>query len=518
MNFSFSKFLLIGCLMLGSAALVIGGCGGDEPAELADPHAGHDHGPGEHVDAPDPHAGHDHGPGEHAEAPLTLVDDWCVPHRVPESECTQCNPALIDHFKETGDWCAGHDLPESHCRLCNPGIVFPQEEILRTRTAEFGDEEVRVSLFFRENAAVCATNDALIQFASAETAERAGLSVQRVRAADLATSVEAPAEVVFDETKATVVTTTVPALVSRWLVSPGESVREGEVIAIMQSPEVADLESRLLSAHADLQVHAKELARHKELFKRDLIAERELERQQALYDQANSAYIGSRGLLRSAGLSEADIDEIIEYRKISNSFALRAPSDGLVVEWLAQLGELQEAGRAFVRVADPSAMWIEARLTEEQLRQMEVGQPLTFTSDGRGLRRVGGKVIWVSRFLDPHTRTGTVRAQVVDPRHALQAGEFGRVMISREGDDQVTLVPRGSVQWEGCCNVVFVRESVDRYRPRKVEFTNGAGPYYQVLHGLEPGEEVVVDGAFLLKTELKKASIGAGCCGLDPVG
>jgi cobalt-zinc-cadmium efflux system membrane fusion protein len=78
------------------------------------------------------------------------------------------------------------------------------------------------------------------------------------------------------------------------------------------------------------------------------------------------------------------------------------------------------------------------------------------------------------------------------------------------------LVPKDAVQWEGCCNVVFVRESVDRYRPRKVQVADGQGSYYQVTDGLLPGEEVVVDGSFLLKTELKKASIGVGCCGIEP--
>ena len=82
----------------------------------------------------------------------------------------------------------------------------------------------------------------------------------------------------------------------------------------------------------------------------------------------------------------------------------------------------------------------------------------------------------------------------------------------------MALVSKEAVQWEGCCNVVFVREAVDRYRPRKVQLLDGNGAYYQVTEGLRPGEEVVVNGAFLLKTELKKSSIGTGCCGLEPVG
>jgi cobalt-zinc-cadmium efflux system membrane fusion protein len=190
----------------------------------------------------------------------------------------------------------------------------------------------------------------------------------------------------------------------------------------------------------------------------------------------------------------------------------------VVIERIAKPGDLLDAGRAFATIGDPSAMWIEARLTERQMRGVDLGHQLTFASDGRGINRVGGEIIWVSRFLDPHTRTGTVRARVIDPDHSLRAGEFGRVRIVRQDADNVALVPKDAVQWEGCCNVVFVKETDDRYRPRKVRLIGSDGPYYQLSGSVRPGEEVVVDGAFLLKTELKKTSIGAGCCGLDPVG
>jgi cobalt-zinc-cadmium efflux system membrane fusion protein len=274
----------------------------------------------------------------------------------------------------------------------------------------------------------------------------------------------------------------------------------------------------LVSAHAANQVQEKELARHRQLLERELVSEADFDRQAALAEQARAELVSARGLLLSAGLDENDLDEIVQHASLSNSFALRAPSAGVVVERIARLGALLEAGRAFAMLANPSAMWVEARLTERQIRRVEAGQELTFTSDGRGLHRVGAQVIWVSRVLDQHTRTGTVRARVMDPDHGLQAGEFGRVRIISREDKPVALVPRDAVQWEGCCNVVFVKETATRYRPHKVSLLDSEGPFYQVADGVRPGEEVVVDGAFLMKTELKKSSIGAGCCGLDPVG
>ncbi len=444
--------------------------------------------------------------------------DWCTEHSVPESQCTRCNSSLIADFKETGDWCAGHDIPESHCRLCNPGITFPQEEIIRSRILESAGGEIAVSLFFRPNASVCATDGALIQFASAEVAGRAGITTQPVREGQAETTIDAPAEIVFDETEVTVVASTVAALVSRWLISPGDAVQEGDILAILKSPDIAREKSVLVGAHSRYDVERKELERHREMKDRDLISEADFERQASATEQARAEYASARGMLLSAGLAYSDIDEIIEHGSLSNQFVLRAPSSGLAVERMAQIGELLEAGRAFATVADPRSMWIEARLTEEQMHDVDLGQELTFSSDGRGLNRVGSEIIWVSRFLDPHTRTGTVRAKVLDPDHRLRAGEFGRARILRKDRGNISLVPKDAVQWEGCCNVVFVRDAPDRYRPRRVTLLDASGPYYQVSGGVMPGQEVVVDGAFLLKTELKKSSIGAGCCGLDPVG
>ena len=124
-------------------------------------------------------------------------------------------------------------------------------------------------------------------------------------------------------------------------------------------------------------------------------------------------------------------------------------------------------------------LWIEARLTEQQMREVEIGHQLTFSSDGRGDESGRRRIIWVSRFLDPHSRTGTVRARVLDGNHNLHAGEFGRVRILGRKQDAAALVPKDAVQWEGCCNVVFVKESVDRFRPRKVHLIASDGPYYR---------------------------------------
>ncbi|MFC1475240.1 efflux RND transporter periplasmic adaptor subunit [Candidatus Zixiibacteriota bacterium] len=444
--------------------------------------------------------------------------DWCVEHSVPESECTQCNQTLIDKYIVSGDWCAGHGLPESHCRLCNPGIKFPQEKILRTGKLEVSGNEIEVSLFFRPNQDVCATNDALIQFASTQTADRSGITVNKVIAAPYESALDAPAEIVFDENKTSVIASSVKALVSRWLISPGDIVKKDDPIAILQSSEMAELQARLMSASAELNVQKKELERDEALVPANLISRSEYESRVALHKKAEAKYISARGILLSSGISNQDIDAILENNNVSHEFVLRAPESGIIAKRIAQLGELLEDGKALAILTDPSSLWIKAHLTEDQMNNVEIGQDLYFSSDEGALNRVKGRIIWVSPYLDKHSRTGIVRAQIVKPAHNIRVGEFGRITISEKHAVESILIPKDAVQWEGCCNVVFVRESIKRFRPRKVQLVDGPGSYYQVTQGLSQGEEIVVKGSFLLKTELKKTSIGAGCCDIEPIG
>lgn len=465
--------------------------------------------------AADPHAGHDHAPGEGheeaAQATSTAASDWCLEHRVPESVCTKCNPSLISQFKERNDWCVEHGLPESHCRLCNPGIEFPQEAAIRAMQPEL---DLGVSVFFPTNQAQCATDGALIQFASAETFSRTGLTVEPARTTNEIAEIEAPAEVVFDQSTASLLTLPVRASVVHWLKEPGEEVREGQMIALCESPEASRIKGEYLEACADADKHVKDQKRQEELFSRNLIDAATYEQAQAESKTADARRQKSAGELRALGLDDADLEEV-RSGKLTARFALRSPSSGTLVERSAPLGVALEEGTELATVADPSNLWVEARVRDTDLRRIEQGQTAVFTTEGAHLDRVEARVIWISQYLDPLTRTGVVRAKPLMAASNLRANQFGHLEFIDQSAESSVLVPRDAVQWEGCCHVVFVREAQDRYRPRKVTIAKADNAHYRVLTGLSADEWVVVHGSFLLKTELKKSSIGAGCCGLE---
>jgi cobalt-zinc-cadmium efflux system membrane fusion protein len=438
--------------------------------------------------------------------------DWCTEHRVPESECTRCNPDLIEKFKAKNDWCEEHGLPESHDRICNPGIVFPQEP----PTFDSQDEEKDYSIFFPPNQRDCATNDAVIQFTSTETAKRCGLTFASAMEAPVSEHIEAPAEVVFDAVKTSAVTTTVPVAIVRWLIEPGQSVSKGQKLAEASSPEIAGLEAELVEASAEWTARQQELGRKEQLYKEDII--KTADYQEALTEAkvAEARYTKTRGLLSAAGFSDQDLMEIKETMAVSANFSLRAPASGVLVELSAKPGQLLSPGESIALISDVGSLWVEANVGEKDIRNVRIGQKAEFSLDGGSIDRVSGRVIWVAQYLDAITRSGTVRVELNLGEDEVRAHEFGRLFIYSEDNAPKVLIPKDAVQWEGCCNVVFVQEAPDRLRPRKVKIGRGDMESYLVYDGLRGGERVVISGSYLLKTELMKESIGAGCCEIKP--
>lgn len=464
----------------------------------------------EAVEEHGPNDGHDHGAQGDVHA-TSAAADWCAEHRVPESQCTLCHPELIAEFKAKNDWCAPHDLPESHCRLCNPGISFPQELFPMIASPE----PIETSIFFPANAQGCATDQSIIQFASAETASRAGLTIEPAIVTSELAPLEAPAEIHFDEARIALLTSSIPVTVIRWLAEPGQRVKEGEPLAILESPEMANLQAEYLKAQADNLVRQQEFNRLKSMRERDLISTADLESTEGNARVAQAHLAGAEGLLRAAGYADIDMEELAKNQKVSPRYMLRSPKSGVLVERKAPLGEQLEEGTSLAIVGDPSALWIEAQVREKDLREIHEGQPVEFSADGLAIDRVGGSVIWVAQYLDPRTRSATVRARITSSPEAIRANLFGRARFHTSASNGAVVIPKDAVQWEGCCNVVFVQEAPDRYRPRKVTIERGDNDHYRVVNGLEAGEPIVVKGSYLLKTELKKSSIGAGCCGLE---
>jgi cobalt-zinc-cadmium efflux system membrane fusion protein len=455
---------------------------------------------------------------EKLESDAEVALDWCAEHRVPESRCTKCNPELVARFKADGDWCKSHGVPESHCYRCNPELKFPQEaEYLKLKSKDKEEsglprEGHPETALYRTNAPACATDGAVIQLTSVESARRAGLSIEEVQAVSLPEILEAPAEVEFDATSSYAVTSLVSGTLVKWLVQPGEHVRQGQILAYLQSIEGASLKAECSHAQAVLNLAKNAFDRAKTLGEGGMMSQRELQEAEADYLRAQADNRKAAGALRALGMPPEEIDKLGDDEGANTTLAVHAGQSGVLVEQRVDLGAVLAPGESIGLISETEKLWIEAQVRERDISRVKVGQVTVVSVDGQGVSRCQGTVSWIAAEVDPLTRMGRVRVEVRPNGSNLRAHQFVRVKISATVPDETVSVPAEAVQWEGCCNVVFVAETCDRFRPRKVtvEFANGQD---YAVSGLNPGEKIVGHGSYLLKTELMKGSIGAGCCG-----
>lgn len=458
----------------------------------------------------------------------------CEYHSIADSLCTRCHPDLIDGFKQRNDWCAEHHIPESQCYLCHPEIAKPGERPALHDHSEHSDHEEhgehdghdhaehedhdakidegkpRTSLF-RANKDHCASNDAVIQLASIKTAERAGLKFLTVSEAPVSEFVEASAEVEFDATAAYAVTSLLGGTIVRWVAQPGEFVSRGEVLAFCESFEAASLKAEYAHAAAIFTLAQTEQTRQNTLAASGLTSALDVQKSEAEFSRAQADMRRAESSLRAAGLSQEEIDELTCCAEMDVTIPIRARVSGTLVEQRSELGAIIEPGETIGLVAETGRLWVEAQVRERDLSRLRVGQAALLSSDGEGWNRCSGEVVWVANSVDELTRMGRVRVAVNQNGESLRAHEFVRVKFEVSSSDEL-VIPSESVQWEGCCNVVFVAETPDRIKPRKVdiEFTSGNG---YAVKGLNAGEKIITSGSYLLKTELMKGSLGAGCCG-----
>jgi cobalt-zinc-cadmium efflux system membrane fusion protein len=247
----------------------------------------------------------------------------------------------------------------------------------------------------------------------------------------------------------------------------------------------------------------------------------ELEREHLQYERAvkvaRVAMEAAERKLRVLGLGDGAIAALDEGRASALSrYTLTSPLDGVVVEREAVIGEsVDERDRLFV-VADLSTMWLMLNLDERDAVGLRTGLPVLFSIDGLPSRSVQGAIEWIRPEVDHRTRTVQARLTLPNESNALRAYMYGTARIGVHENEPVLTVPDAAVQSDGCCQLVFVQESPTVYRPHKVSLGVKAGGYYAVLDGVTEGEAVATAGSFLLKTEILKTSIGAGCCEVEP--
>ncbi len=437
---------------------------------------------------------------------------WCAGHDVAEAMCWICNTDVIAAYKAVGDWCGGHGLPESRCLDCNPGLAAAtsDQDVVEV------EPDANKSRYRRAPSVTCTTQLLTVNFERETIAQEAGLEFETVRVQPMSHTRECNAVLDYDGNRFAHLAPQVGGLIQVVKKDLGDPVEPGEVLAVIVSPAFGATKAAYLQAVASEALWTRNHARETDLLKRGVATERDLLEAETHLAESRIAKSRAEQELMGLGLSGAQIAAVARTGDTTSEYQVTAPFAGIVVERQATVGELSDPATPLFAVADVTRMWARLDFFEMDIRYIRSGQSVVLHVEGLPGEAVAGTITWVSAQLDPRTRTLQARVELDNPDGALRANMFARAVVTVRDAQPVVVVPRAAVQWEGCCNVVFVQDSPTSFHPAKVHLGPAAGTMVEVRRGLTGGETVVTQGSFLLKTEILKGSIGAGCCEAQP--
>jgi cobalt-zinc-cadmium efflux system membrane fusion protein len=190
---------------------------------------------------------------------------------------------------------------------------------------------------------------------------------------------------------------------------------------------------------------------------------------------------------------------------------LAAPFAGTVVARDAVTGRSAKADQVLLEVADLTKMWANLEIADTDAASVRPGQRVRVQIEALGGALRDGTIARVGSSVDPATRTIRARVELQNRDRSLKAGLLLRASIDVSDAHDAVLVPRDAVQRAEGHALVFLRTGDGVFKPVAVELAETTGDAVAVK-GIDPGADVVTTGAFLLKTEILKDSIGAGCC------
>ena len=342
-----------------------------------------------------------------------------------------------------------------------------------------------------------------------DAAARAGVKVEAVgeQLNEGAAAQSAAGVVQANAYRSTPVVSLVAGRVASVAAEAGQTVRRGQTLAVVLSDELAEAQSKYLSTQAELEEHHKHHHRTAQLVEIGAASREEFEQSAAMLKKSEAEAAAQRQRLLLLGLTPQRVEALRAPAQVSSEVALAAPVSGTVVSRAVNPGEVVEANRELLRVADLSNVWVVAQVFERDLARVVVGSGASVTSGAYPGRVFRGRVAYVDPQLDAATRTAQVRVEIANPAQALKLGMFVGVAFGALGTAEATAptVPASAVQNLGGRTVVFLATADPAtFVLRPVRLGAEASGRFAVLEGLAVGDRVVTEGSFLLRAEWLK--------------
>ncbi len=379
-------------------------------------------------------------------------------------------------------------------------------------TAEATDEHGHRSEGHAEHGEGEHGNEAGPLVLSEKAIRESGIEVAAASGGELEQALTLPGEIVLNADKVAHIVPRVGGIVRRVDKNLGDDVQAGEVMAILESRELAEAKAAYLAAQQRLALAEANLKSAAELHTKKIMPDLEFLAIQKAKAEAEIEFKSADNKLHALGISEEQLQEMPNHAASLAMYELRAPFAGTVVEKHCSLGEVLSGEMDAFVLADLSTVWVKITVYTQDMGRVRIGQAVQIRADGIGTT-ADGSVCYLAPVANEATRTLYARVDLPNPERQWRPGTFVTASVVFERQAVPVVVPIDALQRLKSDRVVFVAEGEDvaaglrtgRFFPRTVTVGRMNGTRAEITDGLKPGERYVSKGAVILKAELGKS-------------
>ncbi len=351
---------------------------------------------------------------------------------------------------------------------------------------------------------------------SKDTIESIGLKTQIAKIETVNFNIKYNGTVKEIPNKTVFISSPVNGKVLKVFIEPNQTVTKNQELAEITSQDVAqvqfdvskeqiDLDGEIQQAKLDRDLAEASFLRESKLFEDGITAKKDFLEAETEFKIAKSRVEilekKKQSVSELAAKRLSILGSSITSTTNNAGFAeIKSPLNGIILKRSVNPGEVVTQDSALFEVSDLSEVYLESQVYQKNLPEISLGKKVSFTTEASPGDIFHGEVNYIGQIIDPETRTVAVRAKIQNPNHKLKPGIFGKMFISLK-EKEALVINKDAVQEVDNNNVIYVK-SGEGYKEVKVKLGSKTNGLIEIISGLNPGDEVVTQGSFWLRSEL----------------
>lgn len=289
----------------------------------------------------------------------------------------------------------------------------------------------------------------------------------------------------------------------------GNMVKKGEVMAVLESRELADAKTSFFAAIERRSLAEANFTREKALWKKKISSEQTYLNARLAFAETSIELRSSEQKLRALGFSDSDLSRLPEAPDSTFTFYnMTAPFNGTVIEKHITLGEVLKNDTEAYVIADLKSVWVNLDLYQKDLPLVKNGDQVIISA-GHGIPGVTGKISYIGPIVRERTRTALARVVLPNKQGLLRPGLFVSAKVAVEKKEVSLIVRKTAIQTIDDKPVIFILDE-DGFEPKPVIVGQSDAFNTEIISGINAGQQYVTKGAFTLKAQLAKGSFASG--------